>query len=74
MTMPKYEQFAESIRAQIRAGQLKPGERLPSATDYVEAGWKRTTVVNGMRVLRAEGWVRGQPGDAVYVAENPPIG
>lgn len=74
MTMPKYEQFAESIRAQIRAGQLKPGERLPSNTQLQLQGWKRSTIVMGMRQLRGEGWVRGQPGEAVFVADSPPIG
>lgn len=72
MTMPKYEAFAEMIRAQVRSGQLKPGEQLPSNTQYQVQGWKRTTIMLGMRKLRDEGWVRGQPGEAVYVAEHPP--
>jgi GntR family transcriptional regulator len=70
---PKYEQFAEHIRQQIRSGVLKPGDRLPSNTQFKDAGWKHGTYLAGMRVLRAEGWVRGQPGEAVFVAENPPI-
>lgn len=74
MPMPKYEQFAEHIRVQVRAGELQPGERLPSTSTYMAQGWKRGTIVAGMRVLRAEGWVRGQPGEAVYVAENHPSG
>lgn len=71
---PKYEQFAESIRQQIRAGILKPGDRLPSNTQFKADGWKHGTIVIGMRQLRNEGWVRGQPGEAVFVADNPPIG
>lgn len=72
MTMSKYEAFAEMIRDQIRSGQLKPGERLLSYSQYQQQGWKRTTIMLAMRTLRAEGWVRGQPGEAVFVADHPP--
>lgn len=70
---PKYEQFAETIRAQIRAGILKPKDRLPSNTAFKQQGWKHGTYIRGMQLLRAEGWVRGQPGEAVFVADNPPV-
>lgn len=69
---PKYEQFAEMIRAQIRSGILRPGDRLPSNSQFKEQGWKHGTYLAGMRQLRTEGWVRGQPGEAVFVADNPP--
>jgi DNA-binding GntR family transcriptional regulator len=69
---PKYEQFAESIRRQIRAGTLKPGDRLPSNTQFKADGWTHGVYIAGMRLLRAEGWVRGQPGEAVFVADSPP--
>lgn len=71
---PKYEQFAEMIRGQIRSGHLTPGERLPSNTQFKAQGWKHGVIVAGMRLLRTEGWVRGQPGEAVFVASDPPIG
>jgi DNA-binding GntR family transcriptional regulator len=74
MTMPKYEAFAESVRQRIRSGVFKPGQELPSNTGFQAEGWKRTTIMLGMRVLRSQGWVRGQPGEAVFVADNPPIG
>lgn len=69
---PKYEQFAEMIRSQIRSGVLKPGDRLPSNTAFKEQGWRHGVYIAGMRLLRTEGWVRGQPGEAVFVAEHPP--
>jgi len=72
--IPKYEQFAEAIRNQIRAGVYQPGERLPSNTQFKQQGWKHGTYIRGMQLLRQEGWVRGQPGEAVFVADNPPIG
>lgn len=71
---PKYQQFADMIRSQIRSGELGPGDRLPSNTQFNAQGWKKGTYLAGMRVLRTEGWVRGQPGEAVYVTDNPPIG
>lgn len=71
---PKYEQFAEMIRIQIRSGTLVPGQRLPSNTQFKAQGWKHGVIVAGMRLLRAEGWVRGQPGEATFVADDPPIG
>jgi DNA-binding GntR family transcriptional regulator len=74
MTVPKYEAFADMIREQIRSGLLKPGDQLPSNTQYKAQGWKHGTYVRGMGRLRDEGWVRGQPGEGVFVADNPPIG
>jgi DNA-binding GntR family transcriptional regulator len=73
MTMPKYEQLAEVYRQKIRAGELKPGDRLPSTSQIEADGWKRGTIGIAMRTLRLEGWTRGQPGEAVYVADHPPI-
>jgi len=72
-TAPLYEQLAELFRAKIRAGELKPGDRLPSTSQLKADGWKQGVIVWAMRTLRVEGWTRGQPGQAVYVAENPPI-
>jgi GntR family transcriptional regulator len=69
---PKYEQFAEMIREQIRSGRLNPGDRLPSNTQFKAQGWKHGVIVAGMRQLRNEGWVRGQPGEATWVADTPP--
>lgn len=72
MTMPKYRQLAEMIKDQIRSGVLKPGDRLPSSSQYDEMGWKHGTYIAAMRELRAEGWTRGQPGEGVFVAGHPP--
>lgn len=73
MTMPKYEQLAEEYREKIRSGVLKPDDRLPSTSQLEAAGWKRGTIGIAMRTLRTEGWTRGQPGEAVFVADVPPV-
>lgn len=73
-SVPLYEQLAETFRAKIRSGELKPGDRLPSTSALKAEGWKQGVIVSAMRTLRIEGWTRGQPGQAVYVASTPPIG
>jgi GntR family transcriptional regulator len=73
MTMPKYEQLAELFRARIRSGELAPGDRLPSTSALKAEGWSQGTITWAMRALRIEGWTRGQPGDGVFVADNPPM-
>lgn len=73
MTTPLYEQLAEQFREQIRAGILKPGDRLPSQSALKAEGWTHGVIVSAMRELRTSGWVRGQPGQAVFVADEPPI-
>ena len=70
--LPLYEQLAELLRAKIKSGELKPGDRLPSTGMLKADGWKQGVIVSAMRILRVEGWTRGQPGQAVFVAEHPP--
>jgi GntR family transcriptional regulator len=68
MTAPKYVRVADAIRDQIRSGQLKPGDRLPSTRELeAQFGVSYGSIRGAMLVLKAEGLVRGQPGEAVYV-------
>lgn len=68
---PKFERVANAIREQIRSGQLKPGDRLPSTRELeAQFGVSYGSIRGAMLVLKAEGLVRGQPGEAVYVAER----
>jgi GntR family transcriptional regulator len=70
----KFERLAEAIRLQIRSGELAPGDRLPSTERLKKLhGVSYSTIRSAMLVLKAEGWVVGVPGEAVYVAPNPPI-
>lgn len=73
MATPLYEQLAEQLRQQIRAGILKPGDRLPTQTALKEQGWTHNVIIAAMRDLRTGGWTRGQPGQAVFVADHPPL-
>lgn len=73
MSTPLYEQLAEHVRQQIRAGTLKPGDRLPSQSTLKDEGWTHGVIIAAMRELKNGGWTRGQPGQAVYVVDHPPV-
>lgn len=68
-----YEVILDDIITRIRAGMLKPGDRLPTI-EAMAAQYKtsQTTVKDAMRILRRIGWLRGQQGKAIYVADTPP--
>ena len=69
---PLYQRIAEDIRHQIRTGQLKPGDQLPSAAalraKYLVGS---TAVRNAMLILRSEGLIEGHQGKGVFVAGSP---
>ena len=71
MPIAKYERVANTIREQIRSGELKPGERLPSTKELqdihtVSYGTLRTALL----LLKAEKLIEGQPGEGVYVTKS----
>src|SRR5215470_8108958 len=66
--MPLYRQVYEHIRAAIRAGQLRPGDRLPSTRSLAERfGTARGTMDTAYAILAGEGYVvgRGSAGTVV---------
>jgi len=66
--MPKYHRIAESIRQQVRAGDLKPGDRLPAETSIAEDhNTSVPTVRQAMAVLRAEGIVESRHGIGTFI-------
>jgi len=74
-TSPAYQQVAETIRSQILAGQLVPGNRLPVEGELAEAyGVSRSTVREALRSLASQGLVvttRGVTG-GTFVARPQP--
>ncbi|MFI1826621.1 GntR family transcriptional regulator [Streptomyces sp. NPDC020412] len=63
-----YERIADELRADIRAGQLQPGDRLPAETALVERfGRSHVTVREALRVLQAEGLIEKQHGRGSFV-------
>lgn len=73
MATTRWERVAEDIRQQIRSGQLRPGDYLPS---YRLLGERYSTSYGTIRAalmtLRAEGWIEGEPGVGVLVREDHP--
>jgi GntR family transcriptional repressor for pyruvate dehydrogenase complex len=73
MTAHKRDRLAEAIRTQIRSGQLKPGDRLPSIAKLKELHRvSYSPIYAAMIELKAQGWIIGRQGDGVYVADHPP--
>jgi GntR family transcriptional regulator len=68
-TMPaKYERVADAIREQVRSGELRPGDKLPSITELEKIhDVSYGSIRSAMLVLKAEGLVEGRPGEGVYV-------
>ncbi len=67
---PLYDQIAARIRVAIAAGELEPGQPLPSVRRL--AGRLRinpATVVQAYRVLESEGFVEMRQGAGTFVRE-----
>jgi GntR family transcriptional regulator len=57
--MPLYFQIAETLRAHIQSGQLKPGEAIPTEDELQQLfGVSRATVRQAVRDLASKGQVR----------------
>lgn len=69
---PVYRQIADALRAAIEAGELAPGERLPSEADLMrQFNVAQGTVRNALGLLRGEGLVLAEHGRGVFVRERP---
>jgi len=67
-----YQRVIEAIQEQIRSGQLKPGQPLPSIVKLAELyETSQTSVKDALRILHREGWTRGQQGKGTYVVGVP---
>lgn len=68
---PFYRQIAEDIAAQIEAGTLKPGDKLPSTAQLKDHYDVSETVIRfAMVELKARGLVVGHQGKGTFVAER----
>ncbi len=74
ITMPtKKERLVEHLKGQIDAGELRPGDPVPTASELREQfGYSITPVREAINELKLLGYLVGQPGVRVYVAEHPP--
>lgn len=61
---------SEALRASIRAGQYKPGDKLPSEAKLtLEHNVSRTVIREAISALRADGLVNPRQGAGVFVLE-----
>lgn len=68
MTQPPYRRIADEIRARITDGQLRPGDRVPSARGITrEWGVALATATKVLATLNAEGVTRPLPGQGTVV-------
>lgn len=73
MTVPDYQRVVDHIVARVESGELRPGDKLESIVRLAKMlETSQTTVKSAQAILRAQGWITGHQGKAVYVAANPP--
>ncbi len=67
--VPAYFQLAEDIKTQILSGELKPGDALPTETQFgVQYGISKMTVRNGLKLLVDEGLIESFRGKGSFVS------
>ncbi|MGW0983407.1 GntR family transcriptional regulator [Streptomyces xiamenensis] len=75
MQVPAYRRVADQLRQRIAAGEFPAGRRLPSRSELSrQYGVGSNVAAAAVRLLTAEGVVRGRPGQGVYVREQPSTG
>jgi GntR family transcriptional regulator len=68
--LPIYIQISDEILERIEAGQMAPGQRLPSERDLSEQlGVNRMTLRKALSTLESQGLVQRRQGDGTYVSE-----
>jgi AcrR family transcriptional regulator len=73
MAQPPYRRIADEIRTRIAAGDLRPGDQVPSARGITrEWGVALATATRVLATLNAEGVTRSLPGRGTVVA-GPPV-
>ncbi|HEV3106267.1 MAG TPA: PLP-dependent aminotransferase family protein [Trinickia sp.] len=75
MTQPRYKQLVDQLAADIRAGRLRPGTRLPTHRDLAaREGLALVTATRVYAELQAMGLVSGETGRGTFVKEALPSG
>jgi len=68
---PTYRRIADSLRQEIEAGHLQPGDQLPTELGIAEA-WSvsRSTVREAIKLLITPGLVEARPGQGTFVSQK----
>lgn len=68
-----HEMVADHLLGQIREGQLKPGQKLPSVVELAAAyGVGRSTIREAVSALKAMGWIDVRQGGGTFVKTELP--
>jgi len=71
---PLYQQVAGELRREIADGNVKAGDRLPSAREIAAAcGVNSNTVLRALGELRDEGLLEFRPGRGVTITGTPQL-
>lgn len=71
---PASRRIAADLRARIMSGELAPGEQLPSTHQLMgQHAVPSGTVQNAVKILKSEGFVRGETGRGIYVRDRQPV-
>jgi DNA-binding GntR family transcriptional regulator len=71
---PLYARIAASLRGQIEAGELQPGDRIPSENQLADIhSTTRPTVSRAIQMLRSEGLVESAAKSGTFVRRRPAI-
>jgi len=70
---PRQREIVDALRARIVAGELAPGDRIPSVTELAAAHEASTrTVQSALTHMQENGFISSKPGAGSFVAEAPP--
>lgn len=68
---PAYLRLAADIRARVAAGELRPGDKVPSVAKLVEQyGLSTTSVRTAIAMLQSEGLIERRRGSGTYVRQQ----
>ncbi|WP_369788283.1 PLP-dependent aminotransferase family protein [Rouxiella sp. WC2420] len=74
MTLPRYQQLAQTLRRQIDAHVWLPGEKLPSLRESCkQSGLSLMTVLQAYQLLESQGTLVSRPQSGYYVAPSRPL-
>lgn len=76
-TTPIYQRLVDEVIADIRAGRLRPGDRLPTIEQYRQRYGRPgqpvsvTPIKMALRILEAQGLIYTHQGRGTFVADHP---
>ncbi|MGF7059107.1 FadR/GntR family transcriptional regulator [Brassicibacter mesophilus] len=66
------DKVVHEIISMIEAGKLKPGDKLPTETDFAEQlGVSRGILREALTILQVQGYISRKPKDGTYIRELP---